>query len=83
MFYFLPGISQKHGHGVGDIPVATPDEVSLQTTANVGDFARFSLVKAHGMLYSVLNIYVKTIFSCLSSFKIHVVMFIISFCRIY
>jgi hypothetical protein len=41
------------------------------------------LVKAHGMLYSVWNIYVMTIFSCLSSFKIHVVMFIISFCRIY
>lgn len=44
------GISQKHGHGVGEIPVATPDEVSLQTTANVGNFARFSLVKAHGIL---------------------------------
>lgn len=44
----IVGVSQRHGHGVGEIPVATPDQVSLQEKHNVGDFARFSLVKAHG-----------------------------------
>lgn len=45
------GYTQRHGHGVGEIPVATPDEVSLQdNSANIGDYARYSLVKAHGIL---------------------------------
>lgn len=45
------GTAQKHGHGVGEIPVATPDEVSLQNRdTNIGGFARYSLVKAHGIL---------------------------------
>lgn len=63
MSFFVSGKTQRHGHGVGEIPVATPDEVSLQdNTANIGDFARYSLVKAHGkytyMCDKLSNVYV-------------------------
>jgi len=42
--------ANAHGFGVREIPVATPDEVVLSSTTNVGDYARYPLVKAHGKL---------------------------------
>ncbi|XP_060073504.1 putative ferric-chelate reductase 1 homolog [Ylistrum balloti] len=44
------GEAAPHRFGVGEIPLSSADEITLSSTANIGDYARYSLVKGHGIL---------------------------------
>ena len=48
------GELHRHGLGVNELPVASPVAVDLNGISNVGDRARYPLVKAHGELPIVL-----------------------------
>ena len=42
---------RRHGLGVNELPIASPVMVELDAYANIGDRARYPLVKAHGKLF--------------------------------
>ncbi|KAK7099857.1 putative ferric-chelate reductase 1 [Littorina saxatilis] len=44
------GVLRRHGLGVNELPIASPSMVDLNDYSNIGDRARYPLVKAHGCL---------------------------------
>lgn len=44
------GVLHRHGLGVNELPIASPKKVNFNQYDNIGDRARYPLVKAHGCL---------------------------------